>query len=109
MSDKKGVKMGACNFIEFGRGKTKEQAFKALVQEAEWEYGHDPYNGTISTTSLSRRPVKVIRKRFTEKARQEAVKVAEEDDWGEKWESRVIDCGATKGGHVWAFYGWAAC
>lgn len=92
--------MGACNFIEFGKGKTKEQAFKALVQEAEWEHGHDPYNGTISTTSLSRRPVKVIRKRFTEKARQEAVKVAEADDWGEKWESRVIDCGATKGGHM---------
>lgn len=101
--------MGACNFITFGKGKTKEQAFKTLVQEAEWEYGHDPYNGTISTTSLSRNPVKVIRKRFTDKARKEAVKVAEADDWGEKWESRVIDCGATKGGHVWAFYGWAAC
>lgn len=101
--------MGACNFIEFGRGKTKEEAFKALVQEAEWEYGHDPYNGTISTTSLSRRPAKVIRKRFTKKARQDAIKVAEEDGWGEKWESRVIDCGVTKGVHVWAFYGWASC
>lgn len=101
--------MGACNFITFGKGKTKEEAFKALVQEAEWEYGHDPYNGTISTTSLSRKPAKVIRKRFTDKARKEAVKVAEADDWGEKWESRVIDCGATKGVHVWAFYGWASC
>lgn len=101
--------MGACNFIEFGIGKTAAQAFASLVEEAEWEYGHDPYNGTISTTSLSRRPAKVIRKRFTEKARQEAVKVAEADGWGEKWESRVIDCGATKGGHMWAFYGWASC
>lgn len=101
--------MGACNFIEFGKGKTAREAFDALVEQATWEYGHDPYNGTISTTSLSRRPVKVIRKRFTEKARQEAVKVAEADDWGEKWESRVIDCGATKGGHMWAFYGWASC
>lgn len=101
--------MGACNFIQFARGNNKEEAFKALVQEAEWEYGHDPYNGTISTTSLSRKPVKVIRKRFTEKAREEAYKVAEADDWGEKWESRVIDCGATKGGHMWAFYGWASC
>lgn len=101
--------MGACNFITFGKGKTKEEAFKALVQEAEWEYGHDPYNGTISTTSLSRKPVKVIRKRYTPKAQSEAVEVAEKDGWGEKWESRVIDCGATKGGHMWAFYGWAAC
>lgn len=28
---------------------------------------------------------------------------------GEKRESRAIDCGATKGGHIWALYGWAAC
>ena len=101
--------MGACNFIEFGWGKTKEEAFKALVHEALYQYGHDPYNGTISTTGLSRKPAKVIRKRYTEKAMREAVDVAEADDWGEKWESRVIDCGATKGGHMWAFYGWASC
>lgn len=101
--------MGACNFIEFYKADTAEKAFKELVQQAEWEYGHDPYNGTISTTSLSRRPVKVIRKRFTKKAVDDAYKVAEKDGWGEKWESRVIDCGATKGGHMWAFYGWASC
>lgn len=101
--------MGACNFIEFKVAKTKEAAFDALVYEAQWEYGHDPYNGTISTTYLSRKPAKVIRKRFTKNAEQEAVKVAEADGWGEKRESRVIDCGATKGGHMWAFYGWASC
>lgn len=101
--------MGACNFIEFEVAKTKEEAFSSLVKSAVFFYGHDPYNGTISTTHLSRKPAKVIRKRFTEKARQEAVEVAEKDDWGEKWEARAIDCGATKGGHMWAFYGWASC
>lgn len=102
--------MGACNFIEFGKGKTAEEAFEALVRQAEWDFGHDPYNGTISTTSLSRRPAKVIRKRFTSKAVGDARKVAEKDGWGEKWESRVIDCGTCgKGVHVWAFYGWASC
>ena len=101
--------MGACNFIEFKVGKTARDAFDELVEDSVYEYGHDPYNGTISTTSLSRRAPKVIRKRYTVKAQEEAVKVAEADDWGEKWESRVIDCGATKGGHMWAFYGWAAC
>ena len=101
--------MGACNFITFGKGKTAREAFDALVQEAELEHGHDPYNGTISTTSLSRKAPKVIRKRFTKKAIQDAYKVAEADDWGEKWESRVIDCGATNGCHMWAFYGWASC
>lgn len=101
--------MGATNFMAFGIGKTVDDAFAALVHEALYEYGHDPYNGTISTTSLSRMAPKVIRKRFTEKAREEAYEIAEADDWGEKWESRAIDCGATKGGHMWAFYGWAAC
>lgn len=101
--------MGACNFIEFGMGKTKEEAFDRLVDEALWQYGHDPYNGTISTTRLSRRPVRVIRKRYTEKAKKDAVAVAEADDWGEKREARAIDCGATNGEHMWAFYGWAAC
>ena len=101
--------MGACNFIEFKIAKTADEAFAALVHETMYEYGHDPYNGTISTTSLSRRPAKVIRKRFTQRAINDAYKVAEKDDWGEKWESRIIDCGATKGGHMWAFYGWASC
>ena len=101
--------MGACNFIEFEVGKTAREAFDKLCEEMTYNYGHDPYNGTISTTSLSRRPATVIRKRFTKKAIEDAYKVAEKDDYGEKWESRVIDCGATKGGHMWAFYGWASC
>jgi hypothetical protein len=101
--------MGACNFIEFKVAKTHYEAFNELVREATYEHGHSDYNGTISTTTLSYRQPKVIRKRFTEKAREEAYKVAEKDDWGKKWESRTIDCGATKGGHMWAFYGWASC
>lgn len=101
--------MGACNFIEFCVAKDKEQAFRSLVAGAEYEFGHSDYNGTISTTSLSRRPVKVIRKRYSKHAKEDAVKAAKADNWGEKWEGRVIDCGATKGGHMWAFYGWASC
>lgn len=102
--------MGACNFIEFKAAKTAEEAFAMLVDEASWEHGHDPYNGTISTTSLSRRAPKVVQKRFTENARERAYKVAEDDEWGEKREARAVDCGACgKGRHMWAFYGWAAC
>ena len=101
--------MGACNFIEFQTGKTAEDAFAKLCDEMTFYYGHDPYNGTISTTRLSRRPVKVIQKTWGPRAEKKAVRIAEDDGWGEKWESRVIDCGRTKGGHMWAFYGWAAC
>lgn len=101
--------MGAVNFINFETGKTAREAFDKLVAKAEKRYGDNPYNGTISTTSLSSKPAKVIRKRYTKNAMKEAAKVAESDDWGEKWESRAIDCGATKGEHMWAFYGLAAC
>lgn len=101
--------MGACNFIEFKVAKTAEEAFRELVDEAILWYGMDPYNGTISTTRLDRRRPKVIQKTWGPRAEKKAIQIAEDDDWGVKWVSRVIDCGRTKGGHMWAFYGWAAC
>lgn len=101
--------MGACNFIEFGVGKTAKDAFDALVEEAIYYYGHSDYNGTISTCDLSRKPVKVIQKTYGPRAQKKAVQIAKDDNWGEKWEARIIDCGRTKGGHMWAFYGLASC
>lgn len=100
--------MGACNFITFGEGQTAQKAFGRLVAEAEWEHGHDPYNGTISTTRLKRGSVQVAEE-WSETAREAAIGVAEADDWGEKWESRAIDCGSYGDGRMWAFYGWASC
>ena len=41
--------MGACEFEEYGFGKTADVAFNACVREAQYEFGHDCYNGTIST------------------------------------------------------------
>lgn len=102
--------MGACNFIDFKVAKTAEAAFEALVCEARYEYGNNPYNGTISTTGLSRRAAKSVgQKTWGPRAEKKAYAIAEADGWGEKWESRVIDCGKTAGGRMWAFYGWAAC
>lgn len=104
--------MGACNFIEFGEGKNVRETFTTLVEQAEWEYGHDPYNGTISTTSLSRKAPVVVQKTWGPLAQKKAIKFANDDGYGEKWESRAIDCGRVKGKrgvHMWAFYGWAAC
>ena len=44
--------MGA-EAIHYKASKTKyetaRQAFNALVEEAQYEYGHDPYSGTIAT------------------------------------------------------------
>lgn len=40
--------MGACNFIEHGRGKTPAEAFSAAVQHAQWKHGHVGYSGTLA-------------------------------------------------------------
>jgi len=42
--------MGASFFRTTYRGKSLSDAYKSAVQDAEEEYGHDSYNGTISTT-----------------------------------------------------------
>lgn len=42
--------MGACTIYETYAGKlTPREAFMELQKEAEYQYGHDSYNGTIST------------------------------------------------------------
>jgi len=41
--------MGACSFQNSGKGKSAQQVFTRLQDEAHSEYGHDCYNGTIST------------------------------------------------------------
>jgi hypothetical protein len=42
--------MGGCTFTTEARGKTLREAYGNAVQDALYEYGHDPYNGSISTT-----------------------------------------------------------
>ena len=102
--------MGATNFIEFGKGKTAEQAFNTLVEQAEREYGNGYYNGTISTTALVKPPVRNLADKWSDETRDKAIAYAIEHNWGEKWESRAIHCGECGDGlHMWAFYGWAAC
>lgn len=44
--------MGATTYITTGQGAKVENVFNGLVKDALFEYGHDSYNGTISTTSL---------------------------------------------------------
>lgn len=104
--------MGACNFLNECVSKNYKDAYASLVEDALYEYGHDPYNGTISTCYLSRRAPKVIQKTYGPRAEKAALKLIESEDWGEKREARVLDLGAVKGkrgAHMWWFYGWAAC
>ena len=45
--------MGAIdqNELAIGRYKNASEAYNSLVETAEYEYGHDGYNGTISTSN----------------------------------------------------------
>lgn len=43
--------MGACAFRETGRGRSAQNVFRKLQEEAQREYGDDCYNGTISTVN----------------------------------------------------------
>lgn len=44
--------MGATNFVEIMKGyDNHNDAYQQAVDDAIYDYGNDPYNGTISTTS----------------------------------------------------------
>lgn len=43
--------MGACSFVNKSKARSMKDAYNNLVEEATSEYGHDSYNGTISTTT----------------------------------------------------------
>jgi hypothetical protein len=43
--------MGATEFYDTEFGKNAEDAFRKAREEALYQYGHDPYNGTISTVA----------------------------------------------------------
>ncbi len=40
--------MGAESYLNIGKGGTAQLAFKKLVEQAQWEYGHRGYTGTIA-------------------------------------------------------------
>lgn len=40
--------MGATTFSTYGYGKTAQDAFRQAVEQAQWDYGHGGYTGTIA-------------------------------------------------------------
>ena len=99
--------MGAHNFHDQQYGATAEEAYKDAVESAFYDYGHDPYNGTISTTHG-----------FVMIPLNEGESV---DEWAERMMdhpdvSKWAECGCVKdpdtkeenGRWLWNFAGWAA-
>ncbi len=99
--------MGAHNFEEVSYGATPEEAYRDAVDRAIYDYGHDPYNGTISTTSG-----------FVHIPFEEGETAGEwqarilDDPRVQKWMDcayRVNDTPVENGRRLYIFAGWAAC
>lgn len=94
--------MGAHEFYVDSHGTTATEAFSTAVTQAQYDYGHDPYNGTISTNE-----------NFIMKPLQEGETIRE-------WQDRMLDdddvrkwgpCACVQDPddpQLWHFAGWAA-
>lgn len=104
--------MGGCDFHVRRAARTAEEAYRSLVEEALYESGHDPYNGTISTTSGFREvtpPAGEALDSFIERTLDAA---ADDDNRpGAKWgRAACVDLGPSSTGpglREYLFFGWA--
>lgn len=88
--------MGATTFTMTAKGTDVKEVFNNLVEEAQHMYGNDPYNGTISTTSLAneiRLPKEVQNSKNKDKAINELLRKDENFGFTHKWETRYADLG----------------
>jgi sulfur carrier protein ThiS len=94
---------GSESFMNVAYGDDAQECFNELVQEAQYEYGHDPYNGTIST----QQNYSVLKLQFN--SRKEAEAYAEANlDSVEKYYCKAVRF-SDNGANGFVFYGWAAC
>lgn len=89
--------MGAQWVQKSAKAETVQDAFNALYDDAEYEHGHDRYNGTISTCSLGRCAM-----RFSEATKEDRKKAfayidkCQDEDRVEKWMVEYIDLGVVE-------------
>jgi len=99
--------MGAHDFHAQSYGVTADEAYKDAVDQAHYDYGHDAYNGTISTTS----GFVLIPLNEGETIDEWAGRVIE-DDRVRKWDDCACvadpDTPIENGRSLWNFAGWAA-
>lgn len=90
--------MGSHDFYQSAHGASASEAYRKAVDMAIWHSGHDPYNGTISTTD----GIRMV---------PPDVPIDEKEDWclenTDKWGA----CGCWQDPDdptLWHFAGWAA-
>lgn len=91
-----GIKMGATTFTIKAKGNNVRQVFNDLVEDAIMRYGHDSYNGTISTTSLADKvyiPENLLKGKNKDKKINNYIDENYEDIFYDKYETRYADLG----------------
>ena len=108
--------MGAVDFQVTAIGKTAKEAYESACEQACYSEGHNPYNGTISTTAAGgfiefHRPKGATIKKFVHKHLT--------GDWDEMGNDKWGPCGCIclgrngrkglpRGYRVYVFFGWAS-
>ena len=100
--------MGADTFEDYAAGEKASEAFLAAVKQAQYDYGHRGYTGSIAEKHSF---VVVSHKGLTEaEARSMARELIDDprvdDKWGPAGAIRVTD--AEKKLDGWLFFGWAS-
>lgn len=100
--------MGANSFNDSAYGKTAGVAFRTACNEAEYEDGHNPYNGRISTNDSF-----VMKPLLDGETREDWEARMWDDDEIRKWGPcacvRDPNYVEQDGISFWWFAGWAAC
>jgi hypothetical protein len=99
--------MGAHNFEQPYSAKNMKEAYNGAVADAHYDFGHDPYNGTISTTN----GFKDLTSEFRSSGKPLETFIEEKLDvlekWGEAGGVCVKEPEKDKLGD-YIFFGWAA-
>jgi len=95
--------MGADTFFNHAKGKTANEAFKSIVEDAQYEHGHGGYTGTIAEKGS----FVMINLPKGQDAREYANKLIEDNDprVDDKW--GPAGCIKVKDGEF-LFFGWAS-
>ena len=100
--------MGAHSFTASVYAESAAKGYVLLVNEAVYNHGHDPYNGTISTTN-GFKMVPFLGEESSEAWMERMMDHPDAEKWG--------NCACTEATHVekndegwplWHFAGWAA-
>ena len=101
--------MSAEQFIQIAKGKSAKAAFKAAVEQAEYDHGHSGYTGTIAEKEdfISIPLPKKGLKNLQERAVREAERLFQTED--ERIDDKWGPAGCIKADkNTYVFFGWAS-